>query len=77
VDGDDLIGEVLSHTFLGAVTRIKVLAGDAEWSADLSVESASVLPVGSRVSVRFPASSAQLLSLAEQPESAGADQADR
>ena len=72
VDGEDLVGEVLSHTFLGAVTRIKVLAGDAEWSADLSVESASVLPVGSRVSVRFPAASAQLLSLAESGASPAA-----
>jgi ABC-type Fe3+/spermidine/putrescine transport system ATPase subunit len=77
VDGDDLIGEVLSHTFLGAVTRIKVLAGDAEWSADLSVESASVLPVGSRVSVRFPAASAQLLSLAESGASPAARPDDR
>ncbi len=65
VDGNDLVGEVLSHTFLGAITRIRVLAGEVEWSADLSAESASVLPVGSRVSVSFPAASAQLLSLGE------------
>jgi putative spermidine/putrescine transport system ATP-binding protein len=64
-DGGGLVGEVLSHTFLGSVTRIKVLAEGAEWSADLSTERASVLPVGSRVSVRFPAAGAQLLSLAE------------
>ena len=73
VDGDGMVGEVLSHTFLGSVTRIKVLAGEAEWSADLSVESAAVLPVGSRVSVRFPAASAQLLSLAESKASPAAD----
>jgi putative spermidine/putrescine transport system ATP-binding protein len=64
-DGGGLAGEVLSHTFLGSVTRIKVQAGPAEWSADLSSERALALPVGSRVSIRFPASSPQLLSLAD------------
>jgi putative spermidine/putrescine transport system ATP-binding protein len=65
VDGEGVVGEVLSHTFLGSVTRVKVQAGPAEWSADVSSERAAALPVGSRVSVRFPASSAQLLSLEE------------
>ncbi len=76
-DGGGLTGEVLSHTFLGAVTRVKVLAGEVEWSADLSVDTASVLPVGSRVSVRFPAPSAQLLSLAESEALPAADPDDR
>jgi len=63
-----LTGEVGSQTFLGAVTRLKVLAGPAEWTADLSAERASALPVGSRVSLRFPAASAKLLSLEGVPE---------
>ena len=58
-----LVGEVVSHTFLGAVTRLRVLAGVNEWTADLSAERAAALPIGSRVSLRFPAGSAKLLSL--------------
>ena len=58
-----LTGEVLSHTFLGSVTRVRVGAGASEWTADLSGERAAALPVGSRVLVRFPSASAQLLSL--------------
>jgi hypothetical protein len=57
---------VLSQTFLGSVTRLKVEAGPAEWSADVSSERAAALPVGSRVSIRFPSASARLLSLAER-----------
>ena len=58
-----VVGEVVSQTFLGSVTRLRVLAGPTEWAADLSAERAAALPVGSRVSVRFPAASAKLLSL--------------
>ncbi len=59
-----LEGEVVSHTFLGSVTRMRVLAGPTEWTADVSAERAAALPIGSRVQVRFPGSSAKLLSLA-------------
>ena len=58
-----LTGEVVSHTFLGSVTRVRVQAGESEWTADMSGERASVLPVGSQVGIRFPAGSAKLLSL--------------
>jgi putative spermidine/putrescine transport system ATP-binding protein len=58
-----VVGDVVSQTFLGSVTRLRVLAGPTEWTADLSAERAAALPVGSRVSVRFPAASAKLLSL--------------
>jgi hypothetical protein len=58
-----LAGSVLSHTFLGSVTRVRVGAGASEWTADLSGERAAALPVGSRVAIRFPSASAQLLSL--------------
>jgi putative spermidine/putrescine transport system ATP-binding protein len=63
--GDGLTGEVLSHTFLGSVTRLHVTIGPVEWSADLSSERATALPVGARVRLTFPAGSAQLLSLGE------------
>ncbi|MGH3065143.1 MAG: ABC transporter ATP-binding protein [Gaiellaceae bacterium] len=76
-DGGGLVGEVVSHTFLGAVTRLHVDTGTAEWSADLSTERASALPVGARVRVSFPAESAQLLSLGEDEELPVIDPDDR
>lgn len=66
-EANGLVGEVVSQTFLGSVTRLRVLAGPAEWTADLSAERASALPIGSQVSLRFPAASAKLLSLDETP----------
>jgi len=44
---------------------MRVLAGPAEWTADLSAERAAALPIGSRVRLGFPAAGAKLLSLAE------------
>jgi putative spermidine/putrescine transport system ATP-binding protein len=66
--GNGLTGEVLSHTFLGSVTRLHVTIGEVEWSADLSSERATALPVGANVRLSFPAASAQLLTLAEDEE---------
>jgi len=66
-EANGLSGEVVSQTFLGSVTRLRVLAGPAEWTADLSAERAAALPVGSRVSLRFPSASAKLLSLDGAP----------
>ena len=68
-----LVGEVVSQTFLGSVTRLRVLAGPSEWTADLSAERAAALPVGATVSLRFPAS-AKLLSLEGEPERAPASE---
>jgi len=73
VDGGGLTGEVVSHTFLGSVTRLHVAVAAVEWSADLSSEQARALPVGARVRLRFPAASAQLLSLAESGASPATD----
>jgi putative spermidine/putrescine transport system ATP-binding protein len=69
-----LSGVVVSHTFLGAVTRVRVQAGESEWTADMSGERAAALPVGSRVGIRFPADSAKLLTLAEPLEALPDDQ---
>ena len=71
-DGDGLVGEVLSHTFLGSVTRVSVLAGPSEWTADLSGDRAAALPVGARIRLRFPSGSAKLLSLAGEAAAASA-----
>jgi putative spermidine/putrescine transport system ATP-binding protein len=65
-----LTGEVVSQTFLGSVTRLRVVAGPTEWTADLSAERAAALPIGSRVTLRFPSASAKLLTL--EGEAAGA-----
>ena len=77
VDGAGLTGEVVSHTFLGSVTRVHVTIGAVEWSADVSSERASALPVGARVRLTFPAASAQLLSLAESGAPPAASPDDR
>jgi len=77
VDSAGLTGEVLSHTFLGSVTRLHVGIGPVEWSADLSNEQARALPVGARVRLSFPAASAQLLSLAESGAPPAIDPDDR
>ena len=65
--GEGLPGEVVSHTFLGSVTRIKVETAGGELTADVSTVRAESLPVGNRVRARFPAETARLLSL--PPES--------
>jgi putative spermidine/putrescine transport system ATP-binding protein len=72
-----LAGEVVSQTFLGSVTRLRVLAGSHEWTADISAERAAALPVGSRVQIGFPAASAKLLSLEGAPASPAAAPAGR
>jgi putative spermidine/putrescine transport system ATP-binding protein len=60
-----IIGEVVAHIFLGAITRVKVVAGDHELSADLPGHKAAELPVGSRVAASFPADGGRVLALSE------------
>jgi len=62
-NGAPLTGEVISHTFLGPVTRLKVTFGEGEMTADVSATRADSYPVGMRVGVGFPSASARLLSL--------------
>jgi TOBE domain len=54
---------VISDTFLGPVTRLKVTFGEGEMTADVSASRADSYPVGTRVGVSFPSASARLLSL--------------
>jgi putative spermidine/putrescine transport system ATP-binding protein len=61
-NGNTLRGEVLSQTFLGPVTRLKV-SGDL--IADMPAARAAALPVGSNVVARIPAEGARLLTLGE------------
>jgi len=62
---DAIIGEVVAHIFLGAITRVKVDAGDHELSADLPGPRAAELPIGSRVAARFAADAGRVLALSE------------
>jgi len=59
-NGNTLSGEVLTQTFLGPVTRVKVSGG---LISDMSTARAAALPVGARVVARVPAEGVQLLSL--------------
>jgi putative spermidine/putrescine transport system ATP-binding protein len=67
-DGDapaegDLAGTVLTHTFLGASTRVRVETGGSELTADVPTARAGQIPIGTRVRARFPADAARLLAL--------------
>ncbi len=66
-----LVGEVVGHTFLGSVTRVKVATSAGEVSADIPSTTAGSLPIGRRVSASFPAETVRLLS--SRPEPPGAD----
>jgi putative spermidine/putrescine transport system ATP-binding protein len=77
-----LAGEVVSHTFLGSVTRVKLEVTGGELTADVPTARALEIPIGTKVAARFPSGSARVLNLAEEPESAApespaADQDDR
>jgi putative spermidine/putrescine transport system ATP-binding protein len=63
VSNGALTGEVISHTFLGPVTRLKLTLDQGEMTADVSALRADSFPVGTRVSVGFPSGGARLLSL--------------
>ena len=60
-----IIGEVVAHIFLGAITRVKVDAGEHELSADLPGSKAAELPVGARVAASFPPDGGRVLALSE------------
>jgi putative spermidine/putrescine transport system ATP-binding protein len=66
--GDNILsGEVITQTFLGPVTRLKVLGPGADLIADLPTSRAEALPVGSKVTAKVPAEGARLLSLPDEP----------
>src|SRR4051812_19962922 len=61
-NGNTLDAEVLTQTFLGPVTRLKMTGG---LIADMSTARASALPVGSSVVANVPADGVQLLALGD------------
>ena len=54
---------MITQTFLGPVTRLKVVGPGADLIADMSTARAAALPVGMRVVARCPTDGARLLSL--------------
>jgi putative spermidine/putrescine transport system ATP-binding protein len=61
--GNVLSGEVVTHTFLGPVTRLKLVGDGTELIADLPTAQAATLPIGTRVTATVPSSGTQLLTL--------------
>jgi putative spermidine/putrescine transport system ATP-binding protein len=65
-----LTGEVIAQTFLGPVTRLKVVGPGADLIADVSTAKAATLPIGMKVTAALPASDARLLELKPDEETA-------
>jgi putative spermidine/putrescine transport system ATP-binding protein len=75
-----MTGEVLTHTFLGPVTRLRIMSGQSSLIADMPTARAAALPPGSKVDAALPATEARLLDLkddealpqiVEEPDPAG------
>ena len=60
-----LVGDVVTQTFLGPVTRLKVLGPGTDLIADVATAKAATLPVGTRVTATLPAEGARLLELTD------------
>jgi putative spermidine/putrescine transport system ATP-binding protein len=73
-----LVGDVVTQTFLGPVTRLKILGAGVDVIADVPTQKALSLPVGTKVAASLPAEDARVLELradvpeiAEEPVPAG------
>jgi putative spermidine/putrescine transport system ATP-binding protein len=71
-----LAGTIVSRVFLGSVTRIKLDTGMGEVTADVSTARSGQLAIGTHVLARFPAESARLLELKDEPLPQIADEPD-
>jgi putative spermidine/putrescine transport system ATP-binding protein len=60
-----LVGDVVTQTFLGPVTRLKIIGDGVDVIADVPTQTALGLPVGTRVAAALPAEGARLLDLKE------------
>jgi putative spermidine/putrescine transport system ATP-binding protein len=65
-----LVGDVLTHTFLGPVTRLKVIGDEIDLIADMPTSRVEALPIGLKVRAKLPETGIRLLSLPPEPESA-------
>jgi putative spermidine/putrescine transport system ATP-binding protein len=64
---NSFVGEVITQTFLGPVTRLKIVAEGADLIADIPTQKALTLPVGTRVEAALPAEGVRLLELKDEP----------
>jgi putative spermidine/putrescine transport system ATP-binding protein len=62
-----LVGDVITQTFLGPVTRLKIVGQGVDLIADMPTSKAATLPVGTRVSASLPAEGARVLELSDEP----------
>ena len=62
-----LVGDVVTQTFLGPVTRLKILGDGVDVIADVPTQKALSLPVGTRVSAALPVEGVRLLDLKDEP----------
>jgi putative spermidine/putrescine transport system ATP-binding protein len=60
-----LVGDVVTQTFLGPVTRLKIIGTGVDVIADVPTQKALALPVGTRVAAALPAQGVRLLELTE------------
>jgi putative spermidine/putrescine transport system ATP-binding protein len=63
--GNTLVGDVVTQTFLGPVTRLKILGDGVDVIADVPTQTALELPVGTRVAAALPAEGVRILELNE------------
>ena len=61
-----LMGNVVTQTFLGPVTRLKIIGEGVELIADVQTAKAATLPVGTRVAAELPAQDARVLDLGDE-----------
>jgi len=76
-DGNLVAGEVISHTFLGPITRVKVIGPAGNLTADMPTARAEALPVGSRVVAHIPEEGARLITLPPADQGTQAPDGDR
>jgi putative spermidine/putrescine transport system ATP-binding protein len=63
--GNMFVGDVVTQTFLGPVTRLKILGAGVDVIADVPTQIALGLPVGTRVTAALPAQGVRILELKE------------
>jgi putative spermidine/putrescine transport system ATP-binding protein len=61
-----LVGDIVTQTFLGATTRLKIVGPGVDVIADVPTQKALGLPVGTRVTAALPAQGVRLLDLREE-----------
>jgi putative spermidine/putrescine transport system ATP-binding protein len=61
-----LVGDIVTQTFLGATTRLKIVGTGVDVIADVPTQKALGLPVGTRVTAALPAEGVRLLDLKEE-----------